>query len=227
MIIEPIAVTDAITTIHEAHQMFGLQPTQDASFFSEWQLSLPELSEVEKLALDRLRDRYLYYAADGSISEGTVNTVMISPLLELLGFFDLPFKVRSEAFVRLTIPIDDENEKILRGRIDSLIVQNQLWVIVVEAKHFGFSVLQALPQTLAYMMANPDPTNPCFGMITTGEDYLFVKVDRERRLPERESQTQATPSTYGQSYKFTLLSDETNNLHRVARVLKRLGGTIG
>jgi hypothetical protein len=221
MIIETIAVTDAITTIHEAHQMFALQPTEDASFFSEWQLSLPELSEVEKHGLDRLRDRYLYYAADGFISEGTVNTVMISPLLELLGFFDLPFKVRSEAFVRLTIPIDDENEKILRGRIDSLIIQNQLWVIVVEAKHFGFSVLQALPQTLAYMMANPEPTNPCFGMITTGEDYLFVKVDRS------QSQATQTPlNTYGKSYKFTLLSDETNNLHRVARVLKRLGGRI-
>jgi hypothetical protein len=220
--IETIAVTDAITSIHEAHRMFGLQPAQDAAFFSEWQLSLPELNESEKVRLDRLRDRYLYYAADGSISEGTVNTVMISPLLELLGFFDLPFKVRSEAFVRLTIPIDDENEQILRGRIDTLIVQNQLWVMVVEAKHFGFSVLQALPQTLAYMMTNPDVNRPCFGMITTGEDYLFVKVDQS---PSQLTSSQT--STYGQSYKFTLLSDETNNLHRVARVLKRLGGTIG
>jgi hypothetical protein len=215
--IEAIAVTDAITDIHEAHRRFGLQPTQDVAFFSEWQLGLPDLSDVEKAGLDRLRDRYLYYTADGSISEGTVNTVMISPLLELLGFFDVPFKVRGEAFVQLTVPIDGENELILRGRIDALIVQNQLWVIVVEAKHFGFSVLQALPQTLAYMMANPQTDRPCFGMITTGEDYLFVKVDRSH--PE--------VSTYGQSYKFTLLSDEMNNLYRVARVLKRMGSAIG
>lgn len=31
---------------------------------------------------------------------------------------------------------------------------------------------------------------------------------------------------YGQSYKFTLLSDEMNDLYRVARVLKRIGSAI-
>jgi hypothetical protein len=29
------------------------------------------------------------------------------------------------------------------------------------------------------------------------------------------------------AYKFTLLSDEMNNLYRVARVLKRIGNSIG
>ena len=216
MMLEALAVTDAITDIHQARQILNLQPAPDQAFFPEWQLGLPDLSELEKVHLDRLRDRYLYYAADGSISEGTVNTVMISPLLELLGFFDRPFKVRGEAFVRLTIATDDENSQLLRGRIDALVVQNHLWIVVVEAKHFGFSVLQALPQTLTYMMANPRTDRPCFGMITTGEDYLFVKIDRSH--PEI--------NLYGQSYKFTLLSDEMNDLYRVARVLKRIGSAI-
>jgi hypothetical protein len=210
-----LAVTDAITDLNEAHELFGLAPIVDPSFFPEWRGPLPELTQTEMTGLDRLRDRYLYYAADGFISEGTINTVMLSPLLELLGFFDPPYKVRGEYFVRLTIAadsqLDDDGEPIvLRGRIDALLLRNRLWVILVEAKHFGFSVLQALPQTLAYMMAQPiEGAGAAYAMITNGEDYLFVKLDRSSIV-----------KGYGQSHKFTLLSDADHNLYRVARVLK-------
>jgi hypothetical protein len=83
------------------------------------------------------------------ISEGTINTVMLSPLLKLLGFFDPPYKVQGEYFVWLTIAagseLDDDGEPIvLRGRIDDLVLQNRLWVILVEAKPYhepvGFSM---------------------------------------------------------------------------------------
>jgi hypothetical protein len=210
-----LAVTDAITDLNQAHERFGLVPIVDPSFFPEWQGPLPELTQAEMAGLDRLRDRYLYYAADGFISEGTINTVMLSPLLELLGFFDPPYKVQGEYFVRLTIAadseLDDDGEPIvLRGRIDALVLQNRLWVILVEAKHFGFSVLQALPQTLAYMMAKPiEGAGAAYAMITNGEDYMFVKLDRSPIV-----------KGYGQSHKFTLLSDADHNLYRVARVLK-------
>jgi hypothetical protein len=103
-----LAVTDAITDLNQAHERFGLVPIVDPSFFPEWQGPLSELTQTEMTGLDRLRDRYLYYAADGLISEGTINTVMLSPLLELLGFFDPPYKVQGEYFVRLTIAADSE-----------------------------------------------------------------------------------------------------------------------
>jgi hypothetical protein len=214
-----LAVTDAITDLNQAHERFGLVPIVDPSFFPEWQGPLPELTQTEMTGLDRLRDRYLYYAADGFISEGTINTVMLSPLLELLGFFDPPYKVQGEYFVRLTIAadseLDDDGEPIvLRGRIDALVLQNRLWVILVEAKPYhepvGFSVLQALPQTLAYMMAKPiEGAGAAYAMITNGEDYMFVKLDKSSIV-----------KGYGQSHKFTLLSDADHNLYRVARVLK-------
>ncbi|HAJ61283.1 MAG TPA: type I restriction endonuclease subunit R, partial [Cyanobacteria bacterium UBA8543] len=44
-------------------------------------------------------NRYLYYAADGEITEGTIDRIMVSPLLDLIGLFDLPFKIRGEKFV--------------------------------------------------------------------------------------------------------------------------------
>jgi len=198
------AVTKAITNLNEAHRKFNLSPTSDSNFFPEWQTNLPTLTETEKKACDRLKNRYLYYAADGAISEGTVHYMMISPLLELLNLYDPPYKVRAEKHVYVELETEDT---VLEGRIDALVIQDQLWVVLIEAKQYGFSILQAIPQTLTYVMANPNPDQPLFGLITTGEDYLFIKL-RDRQ--------------YAQSYKFTLLSDAQNNLFRVLQILKRM-----
>lgn len=69
--------------------------------------------------------------------------------------------------------------------------------------------MQALPQTLAYMMSNPKTENPAYGLIATGEDYLFVKLDPQQR-------------EYELSDKFTLSTRRNNQLHRVIPILKRL-----
>lgn len=125
-------------------------------------------------------------------------------LLEILHLYDPPYKVRAEKSVAVAIATEDMT---LEGRIDALVIQEQLWIILIEAKQYGFSVLQAVPQALAYMMANPQPDRPIFALVTTGEDFLFLK---------RQGQY------YAQSYKFTLLSDAHNNLWRVLQVLKRI-----
>jgi hypothetical protein len=63
-------------------------------------------------------------------------------------------------------------------------------------------------QTLAYMVGAP--ISPVFALITTGEDYLFVKYDRDA-------------AHYALSDKFTLSTAAGNELHTVAQILKRLG----
>lgn len=198
------AVSKAITNLNEAERQFKLTLTANPDFFPEWQTELPPLSVSEQEACDRLKNRYLYYAADGAISEGTVHYIMLSPLLEILHLYDPPYKVRAEKSVAVAIATE---EMTLEGRIDALVIQEQLWIILIEAKQYGFSVLQAVPQALAYMMANPQPDRPIFALVTTGEDFLFLK---------RQGQY------YAQSYKFTLLSDAHNNLWRVLQVLKRI-----
>jgi hypothetical protein len=65
----------------------------------------------------------------------------------------------------------------------------------------------AIAQTLAYMVSSP--TSPAFALITTGEDSLFVKLDR-------------TTAQYGLSDKFTLSTVEGHELHPVAQILQRL-----
>ncbi len=163
--------------------------------------------------MNRLKSRYLYYTADNSITEGTVNIIILSPLLELMGLCDPPFKIQSEKLVKVEIENGGKEEPVLEGFIDALIIQNQLWVALIESKRYGLSVMQALPQTLAYMLANPNLEMPVFGMIMTGEDYIFIKLNQQTR-------------SYDLSDKFTLSNPIENELYEVLRVMKRIVSLI-
>ena len=90
---------------------------------------MPELSPAETDDLAQLHRRLLCHQADGELLKGAVILLVVSPLLELAGFHDPPFKVKAETTIELTI---DDGEEILRGRIDVLILQNRLWVAVLE-----------------------------------------------------------------------------------------------
>ena len=209
--VQTLGITKAIINLNEAHDRFNLSQTADTQFFTEWFEDLPEITDSEKESLNRLKNRYLYYAADSEITEGTIDRIMVSPLLDLIGLFDLPFKIRGERFVKVEI---DNGDTVLEGFIDAVVVQSQFWVVVIEEKRFNVNVLQALPQTLAYMMANPNSEMPGFGMITTGDDYIFIKLNQQVRQ-------------YALSDKFTAISrDENNNLFRVLRVIKRITGLL-
>jgi hypothetical protein len=116
------------------------------------------------------------------------------------------YKIASEKFVRIEI---ENGDTILEGLIDVLVVQEQLWIVLIESKRYGFSVMQALPQTLTYMVSHERRDQPTFGMITTGEDYLFVKLDLESRQ-------------YDVSDKFTLTTRRENQLYTVAQIIKQL-----
>jgi hypothetical protein len=204
-----IGVTKAITNLQQAHSKLGIFPSSDPNFFSEWRASCPALTDTEKLRLDHLKQRYLHYAGSGAITEGTVNLILLSPLLDILGlidplYIDPPYEVRSEKYIRFEI---EDGDTRLDGLIDALILQDRLWLILIESKRYGFSVRQALAQTLAYLSAAPQP--PAFALITTGEDYLFVKCDRATKH-------------YAVSNKFTLSNVERNDLYWVAQILKHL-----
>jgi hypothetical protein len=201
------AITEAITTLAEAERRFLLQRVENASFFPEWQSTDPDLTTAEQTALDDLRRRYLYHRTEGHLLEGTVTLLLASPLLTLAGFYDPPFKIRSEESVQLTL---NDGQETLQGRIDVLVLQDQLWVVVVESKKSMLSVWTALPQTLAYLMANPNLDRPCFGLLTNGDELLFVKL------------TKTNPPQYDVSRVFAVLSAR-QELHRVFQILKHLG----
>jgi hypothetical protein len=206
-----VAITDAITTLAEAERRFNLARTEDEAFFLEWQAELPEISTTEQTALDELRRRYIYQRSLGQLLEGTVTLLLASPLLAIAGFYDPPFRVRAEESVQLTL---DDGEEVLQGRIDVLVLLNQFWVVVVESKKTALSAWTALPQTLAYLMANPQPEQPSFGVVTNGDDILFVKL------------VQTAPRRYGLSRVFAPFTSG-RELSSTLQILKRIGQVIG
>lgn len=208
--VKTVAIAKSITTLNEAEAKFNLRRTEDDRFFTEWFEGLPELTDPEKTSLDRIKSRYRYHRDDGPLAEGAVNLIVVSPLLELAGFYDPPFKLRAEESVEIAIEAEEE---ILRGRIDFLVIQNQFWVVVVESKRAGFDPELAIPQTLVYMMTSPYPDKPLFGMVTNGSEFFFIKLIQ-----------QVTPQ-YDISDVFSLLPRQ-NKLYDVLRILKRIGQAI-
>ena len=204
------AITDAITTLTDVENRFGFVRIEDEQFFSEWREELPNLTETEKENLNVLRRRYIYHRTDGNLLEGTVMLLLVSPLLAASGFYDSPFRIKAEESVNLTV---DDGEEILRGRIDVLVLQNRLWVMVLESKKTSLSVFTALPQALAYLMANPNPNLPVYGMLTNGDDILFIKV------------VQGDTAQYDFSRVFAPFTS-AKELYIVLQILKKFGQLV-
>jgi hypothetical protein len=207
-VVQVLAVTDYIDSLAEAEAQFGLSKNDDPLFFTEWLSNLPELSAMEKQRLDLIKQRYLYHRQYGHLLEGAVNFIVIAPLLEMAGFYDPPFHLRSEASIRLDL--EDKNGKIYQGRIDSLILQERLWIMLVESKRTSFSAEVALPQVIAYMAVNPQLEQVSFGLVSNGVSSIFVKLQGAQ---------------YGFSDEFSL-NRRQNELYDVLKVLNRLKAFI-
>jgi hypothetical protein len=184
---------------------FNLQRTEAEDFFPEWQTDLPTLTTAEMQRLDQVRRQYLYLL-EYPVMEGIVKMTVLSPLMELAGFYEAPFRVTGETGVQVSA--EDEGE-IIQGNIDVLVLQQQLWIAVIEAKNSELALTKALPQALVYMLANPLP-KPSFGLLLNGSEFQFLKLNP------------ATPPQYAVSDIFSLLN-RGNNLHPVLSILKKLG----
>jgi hypothetical protein len=195
-------------TLYELEQQFGLQQSEDAQLFYEWQTDLPELTAIELERLDRVKAAYANLARR-SVLENTVKLAVVSPLLDLAGFFLPPFYVSTEEEVQIAA---QDGETIVRGKIDVLVWKEQFWVLVIESKRAEFSLKVGIPQALAYMLANPQHSKPLFGMVTNGSHFIFLKLQQE--VPY-----------YARSREFLL--EEGNDLCTVLQVLKRLASVMG
>jgi hypothetical protein len=193
-------------TLHELTEKFGLQLVENKQFFQEWQDELPEITEEEKHRLDRVKASYSNLLEDPPLLENTVKMVVLSPLLDLAGFYLPPFRIRSEKSIEISL--EDEGFTI-KGQIDVLAVCNQFWVVVIESKQAAFSLEVGRPQLLTYMLANPHPERPTYGLILNGSNFRFLKLVKGERCQ------------YAVSRIFDLFNPG-NDLYHVLCVLKRL-----
>ncbi|MGA1284532.1 MAG: type I restriction endonuclease subunit R [Prochlorothrix sp.] len=208
----PTAITQVLTTLEQAETVLNLSQSVDPDF----------LTEAEAARIDRIRARYRYHRNSGHLAEGVVNLVVVSPLLELAGFYDPPFQLRAECSVSLDLEsVSAELEgRRLQGRLDFLVVQEGLWLGVVESKGTEFNVEEGIPQVLAYMYASPrsiEHDRPIYGMVTNGGQFLFVKLLRPGNT--------RTVAQYDISPLFSHLPVRYQ-LYDVAKVLKHLATVL-
>jgi hypothetical protein len=85
-----LAITDEIKTLGQVETKLGITLTDDPGFFTEWLAVTAELTETDRLRLDQVRRNYLYQSRDGILLEETIKMVILSPLLELAGFYQAP-----------------------------------------------------------------------------------------------------------------------------------------
>ncbi|MEH2462297.1 hypothetical protein [Nostoc sp.] len=94
-----------------------------------------------------------------------------------------PFYITTEESVETSeeIIIDnevnaEETKEIIKGKIDVLVLQDQLWLLIIESKRSNFYLPKAIPQALTYMLANPQPEYPAYSLVINGENFQFMKL---------------------------------------------------
>jgi hypothetical protein len=207
-------------TIAYLKEKFALYKSEDEQFFTEWFDYIPKISELEKQSLDRVKNNYLNVLENAPLLEEAVKLVVLSPLLDLAGFYRHPFYITTEESVEIReeVIIDNEvntedNKEIIKGKIDVLVLQNQLWLLIIESKRSSFSLAKAIPQARTYMLANPHPENPAYSLVMNGEDFQFIKLIKQDK------------PIYALSDRFTLYRHE-NELYKVLNILKTIGQVI-
>lgn len=197
-------------TLKQLKENFSLDLSQDDSFFLECNIINLSITEEEKKALNRVKNNVLSLLEEPPLLENSVKMVVLSPLLDLAGFYQSPFRIETESSIE--IKTEDEG-LIIQGRIDVSVIKNSLWLLVIESKRSDFSVTTAIPQALAYMIANPTVNQPTFGMICNGSELIFLKAVHSSNILYQTSQ-------------LFCLFNPNNDLYLVLQLLKKLGNII-
>ncbi|NEP76525.1 restriction endonuclease subunit R, partial [Okeania sp. SIO2G5] len=200
-------------SLDELHTQFGLQSTADKTFFPEWQEATPGLSDFEQTQLRRVQKNYLNLASRKNFSEEAVKMVVLSPLLDLAGFYQAPFALQTEESVEIKA---EDSDLLVKGKIDVLVVQQKFWVLVIESKSTQFDVLTALPQALTYMLGNPQANQPIYGLLVNGREFVFIKL-----MNANEANSNLT---YARSYALSL--EHNGDLNQVLETLKVIRSNI-
>lgn len=196
-------------SLEELQAAFGLQQNLESNFFTEWQNPSFKLSSAEKQSLERVKTNYLNLTQFHPLSEEMVKMVILSPLLDLAGFYQSPFKIKTEPPVEITV---EEKDIIIKGNIDVLVIQKQFWVLVIESKNSLLDVMAGLPQALVYMLGTPTPEVPTYGLLVNGREFVFIKL------------VQKPLCEYSRSYALSIERD--NDLEEILKTLKTISQLI-
>lgn len=203
--------TDARSlTLTDLRRNFGVRLNPDDPFFAQWLNQVPHLSEDEKQGLARLTRNYTYLSQEELPLQEVVKLVVLSPLLDLAGFYQPPFLIKTEVSTILEVA-DDPDMSPIQGKIDILVVQEALWILVIESKPARLDVTVGIPQLLTYLLSAPTSQSLLYGMVTNGREVLFLRLDRNQPSPQ-----------YSRSLTYRLL-ESCQEREEVLQGLKYLG----
>ena len=202
-------------TLGEVHRKLNLHKSRDAKFFHEWRDIESPLSEDDRKNLDQLKND-LEDMQEHPTHEEIIKIFALGPVLRLAGMAKYPFLPKAEHIIEIDLSYEDKDEEavIIRGRIDILISHENLWAIVIETKRSSSNVLEALPQTLSYMMASKANDRPIYGLCTNGTDFIFVKL------------VKGEINQYALSDPFSIYRNAHNELYDVVSILKHLSAIV-
>lgn len=200
-------------TLSTLRQNFGLRLDSSDRFFDEWLNNAPTLTEAELQGLDRLARNYTYLSQEEPPLEEIVKLVVVSPLLDLAGFYQFPFLVKAEVSTNIEVA-DEANTRLVQGRIDILVIQDSFWILVIESKPARLDVTAGIPQALTYLLSAPNLQSSCYGMVTNGREVLFLKCDRNKSVPQ-----------YTKSHTYRFLENTAERI-QVLQGLKQIGTCI-
>ena len=175
--------------------------------------SLEPLSELEQQEILKIRTDFRRYLFAGKVSAKLVKFLVLSPLMRLAGFFDIPIVLTMED----SIPIEvEDGDTLIKGRLDVLAVNQpdaelaaaQFWILVVEAKNSAIDPWAGLSQLLTYTYKSLQQQSSVWGLTTNGRNYQFVYL------------TRGNPCTYQILPELNLIDRERSLL--LAQVLKAI-----
>jgi len=209
-------------SLRDLRDTFGLIRDYSDPFFAQWLDRVEPLSEYEDQVLARLKSNYQNIMETNPLEE-VIKLVVVAPLLDLAGFYQAPFAIRTEVSTKLVIL---DGEQTFTGSIDVLVVQQKFWILVIESKQSRFDVMSGVPQALSYMLSQPAAAqNPNgfnhtrFGMVTNGREVVFLKLDPGQYAhQEKVSQT----PIYSQSKVYQVIETK-QDLTQILQGLKVIG----
>lgn len=189
-------------TIQDVESKFGLRAETDPAFFAEFDVPAVALSEYQKQVLDQAQANFKYLMAYPT-QEELVKLVVLSPLLSAAGFYTSPFRSTTEQSIEIAV---EDEQQVIRGRADVLVLNDNIWTTVIEAKGPRLGWYTGAPQTLVYMNSGKQASPTRYGLITNGSDFIFVKLQKDKKR-------------YGFCEPFSLFR-RGNDLYNVVSVLK-------
>ena len=201
-------------TLSNLRQTFGLRLNSSYRFFYYWLNNAATLTEAELQGLDCLTRNYTYLSQEEAPLEEIVKLVVVSPLLDLAGFYQSPFLVKAEVSTNIEVA-DEANAMVVQSKIDILVIQDSFWILVIESKPARLDVTAGIPQALTYLLIAPNLQSSCYGMVTNGREVLFLKCDRHQNIPQ-----------YTRSHTYRLLENTAEPI-QVLQGLKQIGSYIG